>query len=120
MGSLRILSILCCFVVGEELRDEWTRPVIVDMLQSTINGSDVKESGLKLIRYVDRLEWGVQENWKPNAITESCSSLKRMGINETGYYLLNNKNIAFCDMAKNFSDPDIQREIWKVTFKYIM
>ena len=92
----------------------------MDKIQATPNKSNLNESELTVFSYVDRLDCGVQKSWKGNEFTESCHSLKRMGVNVTGYYLLSNKSISFCDMSKNFSDPDFQKRIGSISFEESM
>ena len=104
-----MLLILCCFVAGKELNEG---------SQSTINGRDMKKSELTLVSYVPVR--GVQKTWKGNKLSESCISLKTMGVNQTGYYLLNSKRIVLCDMSKNINDTDIQTQIGRIRFKDMM
>ena len=100
--ALHILSILCCFVAGDKLNDATKIDAYssIDTIKAPPNTSNLNESELTILSYVDRLDCGVQKSWKGNEFTESCHSLKRMGVNITGYYLLSNKSISFCDMSK--------------------
>ena len=109
-----VALLLCSLVAGEEC-------LRIDEIISTItNQSDLKEPGLTLFSYIDRLECGVEKSWKGNIFTESCSTLKRSGVNETGFYLLNDKGIAFCDMSKNLNDSNIQTGIGRLRFKDVV
>ena len=109
--------VLWCLVIGEELAKHDNIHKIAGVLSKLTNDPDSNESLLTLFSYVDRMECGVEKSWKGNIFTESCNNLRKMGVNETGFYLLSNKGIAFCDMSKNWNDSDIQTIVGKIRFK---
>ena len=138
-----VALLLCSFVIAEELdkndniyridnRNSFYRnssnlilqvstKVSTSNVVSTITvQADLKEPGLTVFSYVDRLEYGVEKSWKGNIFTESCSTLKQMGVNEPGLYLLNDKGIAFCDMSKDWNDSNIQTGVGRLRFKDVV
>jgi len=44
-------------------------------------------------------------------LMDSCSNLKTNGVTKSANYVLNNDEVAFCDMSAPISDPSIQKHI---------
>ena len=55
-----------------------------------------------------------QKKIEPNELMDSCSNLKTSGVTASGSYVLNDKSVAFCDMTKRVSDPEIQHILFKI------
>ena len=111
-----ISIVLWSVVTGKEPQISDISSKLADVLSSS-NETNSEQSGLTLYSYIDRLECGAERRWKGNLYTESCSSLKQMGVNQTGLYLLSDKGIAFCDMSKDWNDSEIQKIIGVIRFE---
>ena len=111
-----LLLVLLRFVLG----DKSSNSELLELIDIETNEDDPKESGLTLVSYIDMLDCGVEQQWKGNIFTESCGSLKEMGVNRTGLYILNNKSIAFCDMSKNSSHLNMYTQVGRIRYKDIM
>merc|ERR1712126_24490 len=46
--------------------------------------------------------------------------MKRSGVTTSGNYILNNHDVAFCDMSKTINDPNIQKTVGELPFKDTM
>jgi len=49
-------------------------------------------------------------------VADSCSSLKTYGITESGNYILNNRNVVFCNMEKLIDDSEIESHVGKLWY----
>ena len=59
-------------------------------------------------------------NIVPERIYDSCENLKRIGIEKSGNYLLNDGSVSFCNMEKNIWDTGIQTKLGSLLFKDVM
>ena len=120
MEYIVVALFLSSLVVGEEMDTNDNIYKIDEIISTITNQTNLKEPGLTLLSYIDRLECGVEKSWKGNIFTESCSTLKQMGVNETGLYLLNDQGIAYCDMSKDWNDSNIQTGVGRLRFKDVV
>ena len=56
----------------------------------------------------------------PKQIYDSCENLKRIGIEKSGNYLLNDGSVSFCNMEKDIWDTGIQTKLGSLLFKDAM
>jgi len=69
---------------------------------------------------IGRLKCRGSKSIQPSEINDSCSNMKRSGVTTSGNYILNNHDVAFCDMSKTINDPNIQKTVGELPFKDTM
>merc|ERR1712136_267426 len=53
---------------------------------------------------------------EPAHLMDSCSNLKMNGNTASGNYVLNNEEVAFCDMTRLASDPSIETHVGNIHY----
>merc|ERR1712198_788883 len=66
------------------------------------------------------LEYGFQckgsKYIAPDSIMDSCSNMKIAGLTTSRNYVLNDGTLAYCQMDKAISDPNIQKYLGMVSY----
>ena len=66
---------------------------------------------------IGRMKCQGQKQIEPDKLMDSCANLWINGNTETGNYILNDQTVAFCEMSKQITDPDIQHHIGSLRYQ---